>query len=259
MEFSQRKLPKEAAPNLRICPIQSVRAFALMLAPVYVYMEKNEKFVAVKAPLDFFTPEELERLKPFQKFFLPEFVDHALPYREAGRSVRALLLWERDGGNLKEATLAPAPYEVSDATFRIIASLWGEGTRVEPFFIATFVNELCDVLDGALLKAARDLDVKRYEEAVFLSSWSVFLSLHLGRCSLEYLNCLRLAIFRATVSGETPVWREDEVELIELARASLEAGAYRSTTGDFFDSREERLAQRLSSRMRRVKGVAANG
>jgi len=69
MDFRQRKLPKEAAINLRISPIASVKPYALMIAPVYVFMRVNEKFVSVKAPLDFFTPEELERLKSFESFF----------------------------------------------------------------------------------------------------------------------------------------------------------------------------------------------
>src|SRR5689334_8605019 len=94
MNFRPRKLPKEAAMNLRISPIVSVKPYSLMLAPVYVFMRLNEKFVSVKGPLDFFTPEELERLQPFESFFLPEFVDTALPFRQVARNVRALLSWQ---------------------------------------------------------------------------------------------------------------------------------------------------------------------
>src|SRR4051794_31443428 len=94
MNFSHRKLPPAAAEKLRICPIRTIEPFALMLAPVYVFMRRNEKFVSVKAPLDFFTPEELEKLRPFQSFFMTEFVDTALPFRQAARRVRAVLSWD---------------------------------------------------------------------------------------------------------------------------------------------------------------------
>ena len=56
MDFSRKKLPPDAAEKMRNCPIHSVQPYALMIAPAYVYMKVNKKFVAVKAPLDFFTP-----------------------------------------------------------------------------------------------------------------------------------------------------------------------------------------------------------
>ena len=81
MEFSKRKLPKEAAHQLRVCPIPSVQPYALMLSPVYVFMKANEKFVSVKAPLDFFTQEELSKLRMYDTFYMPDFVDRTLPFR----------------------------------------------------------------------------------------------------------------------------------------------------------------------------------
>jgi hypothetical protein len=61
MEFSRKKLGQEAIRELRVCSIASVQPYALMLSPVYAYLPQNAKFVAIKAPLDFFTPEELAR------------------------------------------------------------------------------------------------------------------------------------------------------------------------------------------------------
>lgn len=254
MEFHPRKLPPEAALNLRICPIHTVRPFALMLAPVYVFMKLNGKFVSVKAPLDFFTPEELERLKPFESFFLPEFVDVALPFREAARSVLSLLTWqpkpkasrstakksasELEAPNLPEIPLPPAPYELSDAILKILGGLWtpsavadssgAHSIGLEPFFIAVFANELCETLPGEMIRAARDADVAKFELAVFRSSWAVFLALHLGYLEMGFLNALRYRVFTenigaASVTAESKESFRSEVdELVALANESLD-------------------------------------
>src|SRR3990167_7937356 len=94
MQFTQRKLPPEAVYTLRVSPIDSVEPYALTLAPMNVFLKRNEKFVSVKAPLDFFVPEELEKLRPLGNFFIPDFVDKVVPFRKAARSVAALLKWE---------------------------------------------------------------------------------------------------------------------------------------------------------------------
>ncbi len=253
MEFSQRKLPKEAAPNLRLCPIHTVQPFALMLAPVYVYMKINEKFVAVKAPLDFFTPEELERLKPFESVFLPEFVDSALPFKKAARQVLALLSWKPE--------IPPAPYELSDAVLRILGPLWGGAVAIEPFFAAVFANELCHLLPGESLRQARDRDVLVYERAIFRSSWAVFLALHLGFCELEFLNRLRLRIFDDTIQNRSSAAQWSEVdELVAIACDSLDglqAVNAKQLTGAFFSTRGERVCQKITSRLERVKASLA--
>src|SRR4051812_8298441 len=94
MEFSARKLPKEAASDLVRYPVQSVKPYVPMWAPIYVFMPKNEKFVSVKAPLDFFVPEELEKLEPLENFYVSSAISNALPFRDAARGVRSVLEWE---------------------------------------------------------------------------------------------------------------------------------------------------------------------
>jgi hypothetical protein len=257
MDFRPRKLPKEAAINLRISPITSVKPYALMIAPVYVFMRINEKFVSVKGPLDFFTPEELERLKSFESFFLPEFVDAALPFRQVARDVKRLVGWEPkiDG----EAALPPAPYEVSDAVLRMLGPLWGAGLVIEPFFAAVFANELCDLLPVEKLRVARDEDVVRYERAVLRSGWAVFLALHLGYCDLPFLNQLQQRVFDASFTGVgiPAVGRAADVdELLEIAWASMGADATVAVRGEVFASHPGRSAQKIARRLTRIQDEA---
>lgn len=260
MEFTHKKLPPEAAETLRLCPIRSVAPFALMLAPVYVYMKMNQKFVCVKAPLDFFTSEELERLDPFQAFFIPEFVDSALPFREAARRVRSLLSWqprqasETEDNPYPPAPLPPTPFELSDAVLRIIGPLWGDGAVIEPFFVAIFANEICELLPGEMMRAARDSNVELFERAIFRSAWAVFLALHLGYCNLDLLNRLRFRVFEETLNEISPRFPCSEIdELIAIVAMSLETSQTRTLNGDIFNGRPERVSQKISARMARVK------
>jgi hypothetical protein len=253
MDFTRRKLPREAATQLRICPIASVKPYALMIAPVYVFMRLNEKFVSVKEPLDFFTPEELERLRPFESFFLPEFVDAALAFRQVARNVRALVGWQPESQG--ENQLPPAPYESSDAVLRMIGPLWGAGAVVEPFFAAVFANELCDLLPEQTLRSARDQDVAGYERAILRSGWAVFLALHLGYCDLPFLNSLLRRVFEASftgvgIPGVGPMGEVDE--LLEIVWASMGPNAAAPVRGDVFGQHPGRAAQKVAGRLGRV-------
>lgn len=257
MDFRQRKLPKEAAINLRISPIASVKPYAMMIAPVYVFMRVNEKFISVKGPLDFFTPEELERLKSFETFFLPEFVDAALPFRQVARSVKRLVGWEPEFKG--ESVLPPAPYEVSDAVLRMIGPLWGAGLVIEPFFATVFANELCELLPPEKLRFARDKDVLGYERAVLRSGWAVFLALHLGYCDLPFLNHLQQQVFDSSFTGvDIPsIGRAADVdELLELVWASMITDPAHAVKGDIFTKNPSRSAQKVARRLERVLGDA---
>jgi hypothetical protein len=255
MDFSQRKLPAQAAANLRICPIGTVKPFALMLAPVYVFMRRNAKFVSVKAPLDFFTEVELARLKSFEIFYLPEFIDEVLPFRQVARRAKALLQWDPTG---KKVPLPPAPFEVSDGILRVIGPLWSPAHSLEPFFVSAFSDEFCDLLPGEELLAARDANLVSYERAIFISAWMVFLSLHLGVLDREYLSALRLQTFRKVLGREENTLCFDSVsdagQLFRILDERLSAEqAYSALNLDFFRSRSERVARKIVSRLDRVR------
>jgi hypothetical protein len=254
MDFTQRKLPVEAASSLRICQLETVKPYALMMAPIYVYMRRNEKYVSIKGPLDFFTPDELERLKPFEIVFMPPFVDSVLPFRQVARRAKAILHWDPSSGG--KAALPPAPYELSDAILRVVGPLWSPDHYLEPFFVSIFSNEFCDLLPGNELLEARDRDLSLYERAIFISAWMVFLSLHLGITDTDYLNGLRLRSFRKVVGTEVS---EEGVlafqdELFDLLDQLLPGDSVYQRLGiEDFSERSERVAQKIVSRLKRVQ------
>jgi hypothetical protein len=270
VQFSVRKLPSEAAEELRPCEISTVKPFALMLAPVYVFLAKNQKYVSVKGPLDFFTDADLERLKSFKTFYFPEFVDTALLFRLAARRVKALMEWNPTkslGGHQKDQIeLPPAPYELSDAVLRILVGLWGveggvnpEAAQIEPFFVAVFANEICDLMPSFLLYDTREKSVKRFERAIVGSSWAVFMALHLGYCNKAFLTSFRQTVFEY-VSERNPLPKEIAPELRELAQSSRklvssgesDASLFRGITFWDLTCSPTRTAQRLQSRFKRI-------
>ena len=253
MEFSRKKLSEESNPSLRTCPVESVSAYALMLAPVYVRMRANGKYVAVKAPLDFFSPAELDRWRPFGSFYFSDFVDSSLKFREAGGKVKALLNAESGFGEMKAFPLAP--YEISDAILRVIGPLWSEKMKVEPFFVTVLVNEICDLFPGSLLEKARDLDVMRFERALFRASWAVFLALHLGHHDLFCLNQLRIKVFGSAISGHIAEFGSPEMnELTELAELTLSGNEeVRALAGEGLRLVSSRASRKIIARLERVK------
>ena len=221
----------------------------MMIAPVYVFMRRNEKFVSVKSPLDFFTPEEIQRLKNVETFFMPDFVDSVLPYRTIARRVKMMLGW-----------LPPASYELADGALRVMAPLWGTKLRIEPFFVCVFVNELCPLLPGEELTAAREKDVAALERAIILSAWMVFFSLHIGAADQGYLERIRLASFRkalgtqpaepGTISLES---HSDAGELFRILNEMLPSGNVGAPfDASAFAARGERVAQKIIARLNRV-------
>lgn len=256
MEFSRKKLGHESIRELRVCSVASIQPYALMLAPVYAYLPQNEKFVAIKAPLDFFTPEDLARLKQLKRLYFGPFISTALPFRNAALAVRGILCWRPKFQG--DSRLPPAPFEVSDAVIRVLGPLWARGTVIEPFFVSAFVSELCDTLPGDEMKAARDRDLPLYERAILRSSWTVFLALHLGYCDLPFLNELRARAFREAVGNAaapaSPPAGEVE-ELLALATRTLQHAGVGLLGAELFRDDPSRAAQKLAARLDRVHGM----
>lgn len=259
MDFTRRKPSRDSMDRLYRIKIDTVKPFALMLAPVYLWLGANEKFISVKAPLDFFTADELNRLKGFQYFYLPESAGSVLPFRQAAHQVRALLRIKpkrpmalTSQAQFPSVPLSPAPYEVSNEVLKLIGPLWWEFseeiTGIEPFLVTAFTNELCELIPEAKLFAARELDTRKYDWALLCSSWTVFLALHLGYCDYAYLNSLRLKAFDQTLDGVALGGGDD---LIQLAYEVLRQNPKQITNEDF-SKRGDLLSQKISSRLIRI-------
>jgi hypothetical protein len=106
MLFEDKKLHLESIDQLIQCPISSVEPYSLMLSPVYVLMKLNKKLVSVKAPLDFFTKDELNRLSSNEVFYLPKFANSSVRFQTAARLVHNVL-------TIRQKKFNAAPFEIS--------------------------------------------------------------------------------------------------------------------------------------------------
>jgi hypothetical protein len=199
MNFRDRTLELTAIQSLYQCRVETVEPYTLMLAPVYVLMRRNEKLVCVKAPLDFFVPEELESLKRCEVFYLPVTVKEVVRFQTAARIHRSFL----EGRN---EALPRAGYELSRHIMRATAPLWGAGLCVEPFFASVYADELCGPLPEEALIRGRESAVVRHEEGILLGGALVFVLIQLGWHSHFTLKLLREQVYARTVEGES--WEE---------------------------------------------------
>lgn len=256
MDFSRKKLFREESMRLRRQSVRSVEPYELLMAPVYVFFQRNEKFVAVKGPLDFFEPDEITKFSQYETFFVPGFVDSLMPFQGAARAVRTALTYvPRDG-----VSAEPASFELSDAVLRLLAPLWGPSGAgsIEPFFITAFTNELCPPISPEILKNSRNQDIEKMEKALICSSMAVFFALHLGHCGLHFLTQFRnrsfINIMSDHVSGSS---RQELEELVALCVDLYEKNGTAPLTEEAFNNRLERVSRKLRARLNRIRSALA--
>ncbi|NDG85974.1 MAG: hypothetical protein EBX52_13175 [Proteobacteria bacterium] len=199
MLFDSKKLEINSAEGLLQCRINTVKPYALMLGPVYVFMKRNERFVSIKAPLDFFTPQELASFERFEMFHLPKAVAEVSGYQTAGKLVREIIKASR-------IAVPPPPFEVSDEIAKVISPVWGKIVEMSPFCATIFTDELCGPLAPSELMFGRDTAVTRHDLGLLLSGFLVFALVHLGWFDLDLVRTIRAETYSRTIRGEE--WRE---------------------------------------------------
>lgn len=252
MIFSKGKLPLSAASELQQRQLDVLKPFELLPTPIYVFLKRNQKFLGIKAPLDFFTPKEIEKLKSFESFYIPPFIEKLLPFSQAASSIKAIL-------SSQTFDQVP-PFEVSDSILHLLGDLWSTGEVIEPFFVAMVVNDLCEPLPPEDLTYGRDKSVVHLEDSIFRSSWAVFLALHLGYNDLNFLSRLRIRVFKEAIrKKKSPSIKSEIDELIQIVHLSFEqhfgdtpSARLRFCKGSFYHDRKERISQKISSRMKRI-------
>lgn len=259
MDFSPKKLVREEAQRLRPVSEAYLRPYRLIFAPIYVHLSRNGKFLSVKAPLDFFDPGEIDRLRGCSGFFSTEFIESVKPFTAAGATVRSILTrfdnYEQGQASrpAERRSLPPAPFEISDAILRTIGPLWAEEGKIEPYFIAAFADELCGGIDPEALKDARDQDVAQYECALLRAGLVAFFGLHLGYCNLNYLNRIHLQVFSNAVNRIPIVHPKSEPEeLIQLVTSLVPDNQGNVLTLEWIRSFGYRVAEKISGRLLRV-------
>jgi hypothetical protein len=243
MLFDDKKLSSESIDDLLQCPVHTVEPFSLMLAPIYVLMKLNQKLVSVKAPLDFFLPDEIERLQRYEIFYVPKFVKSSVQFQTAARVIKNILQTDAEG-------LKPAPFEISHEIFSLMAPLWGKELKVEPFFMAIFAHELCEPLTPDQILWAREQAVVRHDQGLLLSGAFVFMAVQLGWFDYPALTQARNDIYLRTVKGEE--WEDPKNELEAIVSGlNVLLSQDRSISKISLETMDDEWARKVGSRINR--------
>ena len=217
MKFVRKKLPlAEGHGLLRPCPVDAFEPYTLMFAPVYVPLQVNGKFVAVKGPLDFFSPAELERFKTHPQLFYHQSVDDLDLLRAATQRLKKLMI--RGESSDDPEALGKAPHEISDELLRVLGKILGPRMILEPFFVAFIMDEVLLPIPGELLMKGRELSIENLELGIMRASIAVMLALFLGVFDREWLSELRSEIVEETLGlRNDPIGIDEFREIRNLA------------------------------------------
>ena len=229
-----------------------------MMSPVYVLLPLNGKFVAIKTPLSFFSPSELEKYGKYNDFYLSSFIESILPFQQAGESIQKLFdLKQKEkvhtNGGVNDVLVPLAPFELSDAMIRVAGPLWGASKSLEPFFITFFATEICDPLPSQTLSDGFSKSVDLFMLALLRSSMAVFLGIHLGFCDQQLLSALRKRVFDKTFSTDPCSTENTETDqLSALVSRLIPDLNTRNIPLSAFETVPGKLAAKLKSRLKRV-------
>ena len=244
MDFKDRTIDIQEIESLYHCRIESVSPYVLMIAPVFVLMKRNAKLVCVKAPLDFFVPDELEALRKQEVVYLPVTVKVVSRFQTAARLQRAYF-------SIAEPGLPRAPYEISNEVLKTVIPLWGRDLRIEPLFAAIFTDEFCGGLSPDELLFGRDSAVLLHEHGILLSGTLVFVLTQLGWSNLHQLQKIRQEVYSRTIHGETwgsvsSDWEAITRDLNDLikSKSSLSPSSLEKLSADW--------SRKLLGRLRRI-------
>jgi hypothetical protein len=278
MRIRETRLPLSQVASLQELSIQSVESFRPLMVPVYLLLEKNQKLISIKAPFDFFTPEEFNKFGNHNKLYLSPFVEDVTPFVEAAFEIRQALEWSETGAT---GALGPTSYEISDSVLRILAKLWAEKPWVasdlqvaedpnskskhigiESFFLAAFANRFCDPLPAEWIQEAHASDVELYEQALLKSGAMIFFALHLGYLDFAVLNRIYRYVFaKATgiVGDGGPVFISKELqELQGWIDTIITTSDIQVISSDLFLVGKNRASQKLQSRLFRIRHELMN-
>jgi hypothetical protein len=256
-----------------------------MDAPVYVQAVSTKNFIGVKGPLEFFYPEDLERLTGYEAVHFSKFSNYSDQIRKDASALKKFVM-NKDSAGIKNKLkfepnfkLEPAPFEIADMIFRNITKIWsfrgaegggvsqgqvdprlvpGAKFGVELFFVTIFVDELCGGFHH-LLEESKKKDGRVVERALLRSSWTVFLALHFSYMDLNFLLELRDRVFRENL--EWSQLRSCLTEVDELVQFSNQTAKGMGT--EFFDgshfknnrsvSHRDRVSKKFLGRLERIE------
>lgn len=260
MRFRHPKLPNSRLDTLRKVKAENFQHHELLPGPAYIHLPRNDRFVAIKSPLAFFTHADLTRYAGHENIYLTEFVDRVIPFEHVGATIKKLLgmreknLIKASSGKPEEIILPVNPAQLSDSVLQAVAPLWSPAGRIESFFLVFFAHVLLDPLDPALIDELHDQSVEQFEVALLRSSAAVFLALHLGWTEAGLLTRLREQVFKNCGMDSPVLTMITGLEAQELVALVCELIRRPSSSLDLetIQNSKTRVGSKISNRLQRI-------
>ena len=200
------KLPLEAADQLKVVPVSEFQAGRLLLGPVYLLFQKNQKFIQIKGTFDFFSDSDLIKLRAIQSLYVPIASNPLEQKREQGVQIRAYLNsieQTREDATAEgfAAFPTPSPGEVSKTVFKMLPGGWGQAGVLSHADACAWADGCCESVPTRALDEAKARGTAFFAQALRTASWSVLLALHQGCGDPRFLDELRLYAFEGRSQG----------------------------------------------------------
>ena len=255
MNFDKRKRSKEEARDLVHIPADEIRPYEVLTAPVYVYLKANQKFIALKGPLDFFDENSIKNILGKNNIFIGPFYEEAQEIKKYAKALREELMQPYVRYNDFNDRPFPDPqitlptYARSRICLRKATEIWSSDRTIEPFVVMIYIDELCGLIPKSDLIRAYNRDVDQFELALLRSSWAVFLAMHLGYYDLDALTHLRLNAFNWTFDlPNNKVGFSETDRIIKTAMETVKVIDQKTIQDLMFKERDDELSRRLAAR-----------
>ncbi len=270
MDFKDKNIPYEIGKKLKRVSFKTVQPYSINFVPAYVLIKKKKELIAVKGVLDFFSPEDLERLRGYDFLYLSRFISSIEFAKDAAVSLQSLLSQQEIGRDLAKVpifrgvTLGMSPFEQSDSVLQILSRFWCQDQNLaiglELYFVSVLVYELCGKIPVDLLCQAKVRGSKRLERSIGLSGLVVFLALHLGYFNLDFIKRLRDFVFMVATEDSYDLrfksnFPAEIEELIELVLSRFEGKGDETVLAVGVANSSSRVTKKIQERLLRIRSL----
>ncbi len=252
MDFERKKLSLSEINTLIEIDVGDLVPLRPLGTVVYLCLAQNQKLVAIKGPFDFFTNEEIDRIRGAGKVYAHPILESVDRIRRVAERVRAVLAWQEPAEGV---FLEPAPYEISYSLKPHLSAVWRRNEQalaLETFFLPFFIESLCGALPPEELLRFRNEDFMTFEDALLCTATTLFLAINCGYLDVKYLTDAREKLFLEFVSGARADVSVELRELFEWVRGRLRDDSVTRLYQEDFESGTQVTTSKVFSKLEKL-------
>lgn len=252
MDFERKKLNLTELNTLIEMDVGDLVPLRPLGTVVYLRLVQNQKLVAIKGPFDFFTSDEIDRIRGAEKVYAHPILESVDKIRRVAERVRSVLAWQEPAEGI---FLEPAPYEISYSLKPHLSAVWrrnDQALALETYFLPFFMEVLCGALPTEEFVRFRNEDFTAFEDALLCVDTTLFLAMNCGHLDVKYLSESREKLFRECIEGSRADVSIEIRELFEWARNRLREQSVTRLYQEDFKSDDHVTAAKVFSKLEKL-------